>query len=52
MLRAQVVHSPQEKRKMPGWKKIVTTALIVVVTFAVLNRVMAKSPAVANIING
>lgn len=27
---------------MPGWKKILTTALIVVVTLAVVNRVAAK----------
>lgn len=37
---------------MPGWKKIATTALIVVVTVAVLNRVMAKSPAVQKAVQG
>lgn len=37
---------------MPSWKKIATTAAIVVVVMAVLNRVMAKSPAVSNIVQG
>ena len=37
---------------MPGWKKVLTSALIVVVTLAVLNRVMAASPAVAKAIQG
>lgn len=37
---------------MPSWKKIATTALIVVVTVAVLNRVMAASPAAAKAIQG
>lgn len=37
---------------MPGWKKIATTMVIVVVTLIVVNRVMAQSPAVAKVING
>lgn len=37
---------------MPGWKKVLTTAVIVVVTLAVVNRVMAASPAAAKVING
>lgn len=37
---------------MPGWKKIATTMAIVVVTLIIVNRVMAKSPAVAQVING
>lgn len=37
---------------MPGWKKIATTVVIVVVTMAILNRVMAQSPTVAKAVNG
>jgi hypothetical protein len=37
---------------MPGWKKILTTAAIVVVTVAVLNRVMASSPSVSKAVQG
>lgn len=37
---------------MPSWKKIATTALIVVVTVAILNRVMAKNQTVAKAVTG
>lgn len=35
---------------MPGWKKILTTALIVVVTLAVVNRVAAKNKTAADLL--
>lgn len=37
---------------MAGWKKIATTALIVVVVVAVLNRVTKTNAIAANLING
>jgi hypothetical protein len=37
---------------MPGWKKAVGIAVVVVVTLAILNRVMAASPAVAKAVQG
>lgn len=37
---------------MGNWKKIATTALIVVVVLAVVNRVMAASPAAQKVIQG
>lgn len=38
--------------KIPSWQKIATTAVIVVVVIAVLNRVMAKNEQVAKAISG
>lgn len=37
---------------MPGWKKIATTAAIVVITVAILNRVMTANPKVAKALTG
>lgn len=37
---------------MPGWKKIATTAVIVVVVLAVLNRIMASNATVAKAVQG
>lgn len=37
---------------MPGWKKVATTVVIVVVALAVLNRVAASNPTVAKLVSG